>query len=410
MGRNNKRKEKRSKNLVLICTLTAIILIVSTYAWFIGLRSVSVASFDVEIASTDSLLLSLDGKKWSTQVNINKGNYNDPNVVYSGNTNSWTTGLIPMSTVGNMDEDTSRMVLFEKASFTATKGGYRVMASKVDNATTEHKGYVAFDLFVKNFSGTKYIKEYNPLDEEAIYLTTDSSVTVPTDGVKNTGIENSVRVAFAQVGRVSGTTTTVDTITGIKCQNDANVTSICRQAQIWEPNDTQHVESAINWYNTSCKVRTDKEIEKDSAYSSTNCTQIQNGLAYPTYAIKDNVASSDYVDIYDGNQVNGVYNNYNANLNKVTNFPYFTDTMKNLPGLNRPQLMTLAPNSITKLRVYIYIEGQDVDNYDFAQIGKKIAVNFGFTKERFETEDVGYTGPSFNVPAPNNNIVYELNN
>ena len=259
------------------------------------------------------------------------------------------------------------------------------MASRVDNATTEHKGYVAFDLFVKNFSGTQYIKEYNPLDEEAIYLTTDSSVVVPTDGIKNTGIENSVRVAFAQVGRVSGTTTTVDTITGIKCQNDANVTSICRQAQIWEPNDTMHVESAINWYNTSCKVRIDKEIEKDSAYSATNCTQIENGVAYPTYAIKDNVASSDYVDIYDGNQVNGIYNNYNANLNKVTNFPYFTDTMKNLPGLNRPQLMTLAPNSITKLRVYIYIEGQDVDNYDFAQIGKKIAVNFGFTKERFET-------------------------
>ena len=75
MGRNNKRKEKRSKNLVLICTLTAVILIVSTYAWFIGLRSVSVASFDVEIASTDSLLLSLDGKKWSTQVNINKENF-----------------------------------------------------------------------------------------------------------------------------------------------------------------------------------------------------------------------------------------------------------------------------------------------------------------------------------------------
>ena len=67
--------------------------------------------------------------------------------------------------------------------------------------------------------------------------------------------------------------------------------------------------------------------------------------------------------------------------------------------------MTLAPNSITKLRVYVYIEGQDIDNYDFASIGKKISVNFGFTKERFEKTDVSYTGPSFNVPAPSNNIV-----
>ena len=50
-----KRKStRRTKNLVVICTLTAIILVVSTYAWFIGMRSVAVSSFDVEIATTDS--------------------------------------------------------------------------------------------------------------------------------------------------------------------------------------------------------------------------------------------------------------------------------------------------------------------------------------------------------------------
>ena len=52
--------------------------------------------------------------------------------------------------------------------------------------------------------------------------------------------------------------------------------------------------------------------------------------------------------------------------------------------------MTLAPNSITKVRVYVYLEGQDVDNYDFASLGKKISINFGFTKERFFDEDVDY--------------------
>ena len=38
----------------------------------------------------------------------------------------------------------------------------------------------------------------------------------------------------------------------------------------------------------------------------------------------------------------------------------------------------------------IYIEGQDVDNYDFASLGKQISVKFGFTKERFYGEDVNY--------------------
>ncbi|MBQ2408325.1 MAG: hypothetical protein II309_02720, partial [Bacilli bacterium] len=53
--------------------------------------------------------------------------------------------------------------------------------------------------------------------------------------------------------------------------------------------------------------------------------------------------------------------------------------------------MTLAPNSITKVRVYIYIEGQDIDNYDYAAVGKQISVGFGFTKQRFTTEDMGLT-------------------
>ena len=65
--------------------------------------------------------------------------------------------------------------------------------------------------------------------------------------------------------------------------------------------------------------------------------------------------------------------------------------------------MTLAPNSITKLRVYIYIEGQDIDNYDFASLGKQISVNFGFTKERYTEEDVNYVGPSTNITPTSSN-------
>ena len=61
--------------------------------------------------------------------------------------------------------------------------------------------------------------------------------------------------------------------------------------------------------------------------------------------------------------------------------------------------MTLAPNSITKVRVYIWIEGQDIDNYNFANIENSIiSVNFGFTKERY-TEDTmgGYDGPDTDI-------------
>ena len=66
-----------------------------------------------------------------------------------------------------------------------------------------------------------------------------------------------------------------------------------------------------------------------------------------------------------------------------------TDTEKALTGMARPEFFTLAPNSITKVRVYVYLEGQDVDNYDFASLGYSIKAQFGFTKERFTGTEMG---------------------
>ena len=132
MQGKNKKNNRRAKSLILFCAFTAIVLTVSTYAWFIGMRTVNVAAFDVEIQATESLMLSLDGKKWSNTVYISKDTLND--VSYTGHTNSWGgEGLIPMSTVGAMDEAASRMILFEKSSHTATAGGYRLMSSRVNN-------------------------------------------------------------------------------------------------------------------------------------------------------------------------------------------------------------------------------------------------------------------------------------
>ncbi len=397
MPRRTKMRMQRVRNLIVVSTLSAVLLSISTYAWFVGMRTVNVSSFDVEIATAEGLALSLDGVTWADTVTINESNYDVES--YPNNTNSWGgVGLIPMSTVGAIDTSVSRLILFEKASLTATPGGYRLLASRVDNYTDLNKkaeGYVVFDLFIRNSSGTEYYSELDINNEEAIYLTVDSEVTVSESGVQNTGIENSVRVAFAQVGRVHGTTTDQAVITGITCQDDAEngVTGICRTAQIWEPNDTRHVENAIKWYNKSCKTRVAADLTQENSYSG-DCNLITDGLAYPTYAIAQEITSADQVDIYDGE----AYNNYTDSETNgyLQPFPYFTDTHKFMSGTSRPEFFTLAPNSITKVRVYVYLEGQDIDNYDFAQIGKRISVKFGFTKERFTANDIDYNGPDVN--------------
>ena len=436
--KKNSRRTKKIRNLVFVCILSAILLTVSTYAWFIGMQTVRVNSFEVKIASTDGLMLSLDGENWTTDLDVTSEDTKE----YAGNTNQWLTarnaasytgkGLIPVSTIGDIDSEADRLIMYEKSSLTATKGGYRLLSKRVDNTVTQGKeldGYMAFDLFVRNMSGEAYYWENNQANEEAIYLTYDSDVTVGTSGVSNTGIENSVRVAFAQIGRVENqeyssqedATYKVGTVTGITCDTTANestagVTGICsRPATIWEPNDTNHVANAGSWFAKSCLNRTAEGSENFNY--GTACAGISQGNFYPTYAISREIAVADYVDIYDGAK----YNTYTANTveptpalasEKQEGVKYFDDyltakagdsfkandyklvavdtfreTEQQTKGATRPEFMTLAPNSITKVRVYVYIEGQDVDNYDFAQLGKAIQVNFGFTKERYTTED-----------------------
>ena len=398
MKRKNKHI-KRARRMIIACALMAFILSTGTYAWFVGMKTVNVSSFDVEIAAIDGLSLSLDGVKWADTVEINKENYSTVNT--SNNTNSWGgSGLYPVSSVGIIDTDVSRMIMYEKGSFTTTPGGYRIMASQVLNTVDgnlEQDGYVVFDLFIKNLSGHEYYKDLNVLNEEAIYLTPDSKVTVSSSGgVPGTGIENSVRVGFAQIGRVEATETDQATITGITCTSDTNVTGICasRPAQIWEPNDRFHVQNAINWYETSCLKRTAADLTKRTSFDGA-CKALKDGDYVQTNAISGVIGYADQVDVYDGTD----YNGYTASIaetaqdGKLFAYDYFTDREKSLTGVDRPTFITLAPNSITKVRIYIWIEGQDVDNYDFASLGKKISVGFGLTKERMFDEDFNYVNP-----------------
>ena len=380
------KRAKKIRNLVFICVLSAILLTVSTYAWFVGLQTVRVNPFDVEIAVTDGLALSVDGVDFYDTVTINgeKESVDAIKNAYASNTNSWTK-LKPVSTIGTMSSDTSRMVLFEKSSLTASDKGYRLLSEQLVNTEKEAEGYVAFDLFIKNLSGEKYYAKNNEANEEAIYLTYDSAVSVGSTGKNGTGIENSVRVAFAQIGRAKADKA-ASVFQEMSCANAENAdesvaTGICRTAKIWEPNDTKHVANAISWYNKSCKVR---------AGEGEACTAVTDGSQTATYAvakaITENAADEarDYeVDIYDG--LNGYEQSItDGYLNKVDTF---TATEQAEKAEKRNVFMTLAPNSVTKVRVYVYIEGQDVDNYDFAQLGHAIKVNFGFTKERYTTDD-----------------------
>lgn len=385
---------KKAKNMLIFFSILTIIVISATYAWYISLRQVYITSLDLRIDTNLNLLLSLDGKNWDNVVFIDEKTYNDPKNVYPENTNAWSeVGLIPMSTTGRIDLDASRLVLYQKIGMNTTAGGYRLLANRVSNyGATERLGYIAFDLFIKNFSSKKYTEEVDYLSEEAVYLGKSSIVKVAENGgVPNKGIENSVRVAFAIIGRISRMTDDVNQITSISCNHDGNgnsliidgTTGLCDKAIIWEPNDKIHTEGALRWFNSSCLKRFDQNIDLPTSYGS-SCPSIKNNEYYPTYAIDHDIGEKDHVDIYDGAR----YNGYQGSGNFLKETKYFTDSDKVLSGLQRKAIFTLAPNSITKVRIYVYLEGQDIDNYEYAQDGKKISIEFGFTKDRFTEDEI----------------------
>ena len=101
---------------------------------------------EIYISSVDSLLLSMDGKKWSTSL---KPDDTDNYPSYENNENEFLKdegeGLKPISSVGVFNKEASKLELFEKGSLTATDGGYRLLASEVTNtADKEEDGYVAY--------------------------------------------------------------------------------------------------------------------------------------------------------------------------------------------------------------------------------------------------------------------------
>ena len=54
--KRNKKHEKRVRKMIIACCLCGIILSASTYAWFIGMKTVNVTPFEVNIAAIDGFI------------------------------------------------------------------------------------------------------------------------------------------------------------------------------------------------------------------------------------------------------------------------------------------------------------------------------------------------------------------
>ena len=397
MSNGSKRKKTKIFLMLIVIMITTITLAVETYAWFVGLSTVNTDSFNINVSSGGGLEISLDGEHWkkdndvltisASTITATSGSGDH---AYSGNTNSWVgaNGLVPVSTNGSLNSTTGRLIFFEKSTLSSTPGGYRIVANQVDNSVNETGQYVVFDLFIRNGTDNVFSTDnYSSQGGESIYLKKTSSASV--NGTINYGAANSVRVGFFLIAGMKAYGATTSQITSLSCNsaNSSTVKKICSNSaqkvywNIWEPNYKSHTSNAVSYFNQICKKRDVSTGE----YLSDSCSALTETSSFTTYPIFRNILASDNVDIYD------VHNGYRANLynggNAETSFlatqnTYRIDSTTTYNQSN--QLFKLAGNSITKVRVYIWLEGQDVDNYDIVTKNSNVIVNFGLTKDRYE--------------------------
>ena len=393
MNKNGIKKTRRIFIIFIFIFITTVILLVGTYAWFVGITTVAINPFTITVSSGGGIEISLDGEHWRkgndalvvTQQAVTTTTAS-PDHAYEGHTNHWpSAGMDPVSSSGEMDASASRLKLYQKISISTTEGGYKLIAGRVDNYSQnkpEADVYLTFDLFIKNGQADPYSTEYTPNADEAIYMLQNPYVTASTSGVNNYGLQNSVRVGFFQIGRTKTVGSTPSTIKALSC---ASTPVLCAPANevadrlthtwnVWEPNDTDHAQNLITYFNSACKKR-----NSDGTYqNNTACFTLTSPYnTLPTYTVKGDIASSDNIDIYDG------INDKTPDSTKLTTYTTYKTSDANSFSNDKKQLLGLAGNSITKVRIYVWLEGQDIDNYDLITSDTSVTISFGLTKDKF---------------------------
>ena len=340
MSRRNRKSKRRMNSIFLSLLLTALLLITSTYAWFTANRQVAIDVITARVSAAEGLQISLDATNWKTSITVNPTTLAAAGQVSAAAEEnagklSWPTALEPVSTIG---EVASADVVFQKGRYISGRD-----LESISNAPLSSLNYIAFDIYLKNSSSQN--------TGDPLQLDTGSSVTIGS-GTANTGLEYSPRVGFLLYDQTADFTANV--ATGIKTLTSTSATS--SKFSIWEPNARGHIDEVV-----------------------TNNDEVSANTANTTYGLVADSSTSE--------KVTGVVTTAAAVTGKSALQKTIQTTDASLGGpLNltdtaeTPANLVLARNKIMKMRVYIWLEGQDPDCIDTASTGVSFDTVIKFCK------------------------------
>lgn len=397
--RQKTESESRVKTLILIIVFIAIMFILSTYAWFSTQRNVTISNLEGIVNVAEGLEISLDASTWSNSLNLSELKIaGETNNAYPNNTNINPVELFPASTLGTAGNNAQKTLTMYRGTNSGIQLRDIVLCSESETSAvaTNYPAYFAFDIFLKDSSRTNA--------DNNLLLTTNSTVTVRTsgdpDGVPDYGLQNTVRVALA---KYSETAEYNDGQTEIINKTVNATASTIKQVTIWEPNSNFHVDTIVTSNNKlkvpsamssqipSGKFGRDTKLDTYALVDNATKLNTQSGGGEPLYAGSDNQTVYGISDVYDWTKTtnvalqktvkttinvptSGLPENYEMTGEDSLKGVTLTDTSAN--GEN----FQIAANAVTRVRVYVWLEGQDVDCVNYASHGGGIKVDFGLQK------------------------------
>lgn len=335
-----KIKRINVKLTIFIIIILGILLIFSSYAWFSSNLNVRIKTFNMIVTKNSGLTLSFDGINFDTALEISADTLiRDLRATYPNNTSQWASnGLTPVSSNGISNPNSPVFNMY------ASEGGVRYTHRNRKNGfintsllrETERKEfsyYVAFDLFFKNDTGS-------PISDN-LYLDNGTSIIIDDENASDEmqGLINSARIGFVKIGSVPHEAD-ANTIQNVSCNNQ------CKSI-IYEPNSTFH---------------TPLSIERATNYG----VNLISGERYPTYGCYREGGPIPIANAVPGSP--SLDQNYFALQNTIHEDDFDTPLFE-------------IPDGITKVRVYLWIEGQDIDSLETDSEGTSMSISINFVKD-----------------------------
>lgn len=315
-----------------------VLLTFSTYAWLSTSLNVQIKNFSMVVSRNSGLSISLDGIEFGKSVEISEEILiNQLKNRYPTNTSQWSAnGLVPVSTNGIAGPNSSKFNVYGttgvKYKNRKKEKGYVTTYLMDESNINAYNFYIAFDIFIQNATGSP-VADNLYLDGTS-YFAMESEYDEEMDA-----LVNSARIGIVKMGTVSSKAP-VNQIQGIQCNNAC-------QMIIYEPNSKNH---------------NPMSVEKATKYG----INLVDGEYFPTYGcikaggpiiVNDSISGSTNMDY-----------SFFALQNTITDEELEAPIFK-------------IPDGITKFRVYVWIEGQDIDSLETDSSGADVAISIDLSKD-----------------------------